>query len=127
MIYILPAPDDPIDQGDLIDGCPVVRVAGFKPDQPRTATVDLDTHKGIVLTQTCDLANSKCEDAILASAFEAQYLVDKKILKPGDVQGPLRAGRIWGWYFLPADVSLGLSEMVVDFRRLHTIRLDLLR
>ena len=29
-------------------------------------------------------------------------------------------------YFLPADAALGLPEMIVDFRRLHTVRLDLL-
>jgi hypothetical protein len=127
MIYDRPAPDDPIDQGDLIDGCPVVRVTGFEPDQPSTATVDLDVHRGIVLTQTCDLANEKVSDAVLASVFEAQYLVDQKVLKPGDVQGPLRSGRVWGWYFLPADTAFGLGEMVIDLRRLHTIRLNLLR
>lgn len=29
-------------------------------------------------------------------------------------------------YFLPASVELGLSEMIVDLRQLHTVRLDLL-
>jgi hypothetical protein len=29
VIYQKPAPDAPIDQGDLIDGCPVVAVATF--------------------------------------------------------------------------------------------------
>src|SRR5439155_10516975 len=89
MIYNLPAPDGPIDQGDLIDGCPVVRVTGFQPDQPRTATVELDTHRGIVLTQTCGFANEKAENAVFASAFEAQFLIDQTVLKAGDIQGPL--------------------------------------
>src|SRR5271166_4538057 len=110
MIYHLPLPADPLDQGDLIDGCPVVRLTGFVPDQPGTATVDLDLHRVVVLTQTCDLANEKAENAVLASVFEAQYLVDQKVLKPADIRGPLRAGRIWGWYFLPADAALGLGE-----------------
>src|SRR5438552_6231585 len=124
MIYDRPAPDDPIDQGDLIDGCPVVRVTGFEPDQPRTATVDLDVHRGIVLPQTCDLANEKVLDAVLASVFGAQFLVDEKIFKPSDLHGPLRSGRVWGWYFLPADAAIGLGEMAIDLRRLHTFRLS---
>lgn len=127
MIYHLPAPEAAIDQGDLIDGCPVVRITGFRPDQPHTANLELDFHRGVVLTQTCDLANEKAENAILASVFEAQYLIDQGILKAADVRGPLRAGRIWGWYFLPADAALGLGEMIVDLRRLHTVRLGLLR
>jgi hypothetical protein len=96
MIYQLPALDEAIDQGDLIDGCPVVRLTGFVADQPRTATMELDLHRVVVLTQTCDLANDKAENAVLASAFEAQYLVDQKVLKPADIRGPLRGGRIWG-------------------------------
>jgi hypothetical protein len=127
MICHLPIPDDAIDQGDLIDGCPVTRITGFLPDQPRTATVELDLHRVVVLTQTCDLANDKAEYAVLASVFDAQDLVNHHILKPADVKGPLRAGRIWGWYFLPADATLSLGEMIIDLRRLHTVRLDLLR
>lgn len=28
---------------------------------------------------------------------------------------------------MPADAPLGLPEMIVDFRRLHTVKLDVLR
>jgi hypothetical protein len=127
MIYNLPAPDAAIDQGDLIDGCPVARLRAFQSAQPHTANFELDLHRVIVLTQTCDLANDKAESAVLASVFEAQHLVDQGILKPADIRGPLRAGRIWGWYFLPADAALGLGEMIVDLRRLHTLPLAVLR
>ncbi|HLQ47049.1 MAG TPA: hypothetical protein VK137_20065, partial [Planctomycetaceae bacterium] len=34
--------------------------------------------------------------------------------------------RVFGWYFLPKADDLGLREMIVDFRQLHTVRLDLL-
>jgi hypothetical protein len=53
--------------------------------------------------------------------------IDQGILKPSDIKGPIRGGRVWGWYFLPADNQLGLPEMIVDLRRLHTIQIDLLR
>jgi hypothetical protein len=127
MIYHLPNADDPLDQGDLIDGCPVFRLTAFRADEPQAADVELDIHRVIVLTQTCDLATAKVESAVLASVFEAQYLVERQVLKAVDIKGPLRAGRVWGWYFLPADAALGLGEMIVDLRRLHTVRLDLLR
>ena len=32
MIYNTPSSNDPIDQGDLIDGCPVAQVIGGQPD-----------------------------------------------------------------------------------------------
>jgi hypothetical protein len=53
--------------------------------------------------------------------------IDQEILKPSDIKGPIRGGRVWGWYFLPADTQLGLPEMIIDLRRLHTIQIDLLR
>src|SRR5262245_36008933 len=116
MIYNLPAPDAAIDRGDLIDGCPVARLRAFQSAKPDTANFELDLHRVVELTQTCDLANDKAESAVVASVFEAQRLVDQGILKPADIRGPLRAGRIWGWYFLPADAALGLGEMIVDLR-----------
>jgi hypothetical protein len=63
---------------------------------------------------------------VAASVFVAQQLIDQQILKAVDVKGPIRAGRVWGLYFLPAQSELGLEEMIVDLRRLHTVRLDLL-
>ena len=74
-----------------------------------------------------DFANQKAVYANAASVFPAQFMIDQGVVKAADVKGPLRAGRIWGLYFLPADAALGLGEMIVDLRRLHTVRLDLLR
>ena len=37
-----------------------------------------------------------------------------------------RAGRVWGVYFLPASAESNLGEMIVDLRRLHTVRLEVL-
>jgi hypothetical protein len=127
VIYQTPNPNDPIDQGDLIDDCSVAVTVGSRPDAPGTSDVELDVRRVVVLTQTCDLANTKTELAVVAVVLAAQELVDQQIFKPADIKGSLRSGRIWGWYFLPADPGLGLGEMVADFRRLHTVKLDHLR
>lgn len=126
MIYQQPSLEESLDQGDLIDGCPVVTVTNFSLDQLDSAQVQLDLHRVLVLTQACDLASKKTDVVIVASVFDAQQLVEKQLLKAADVKGPIRAGRVWGLYFLPADAALGLGEMIVDLRRLHTIRFDLL-
>jgi len=126
MIYAVPPSEDAIDQGDLIDGCPLPHIAAIDASAPVPWVTGVDFRRVIVLTQTCDLANDKTSVVIVAEVFEAQQLVDEKLLKPADVKGPLRSGRIWGMYFLPAFADLGLGEMIVDLRRLHTVRLDLL-
>ena len=94
MIYHSPTPNEAIDQGDLIDGCPVASVTAFSTDQLDTAKVQLDLHRVVVLTQACDLANQKGDTALVASVFEAQQLIAGQILKAVDVKGPIRAGRV---------------------------------
>jgi len=78
------------------------------------------------MTQTCDLATKNVDRAIVAVLHDAQSLVDQRMLKAADIKGPIRAGRVWGWYFLQRNSELGLPVMIVDLRQLHTVRLDLL-
>lgn len=119
MIYSLPSADEPLDQGDIFDDCPCVSVAEDAPDQLDRARFDL--RRGIVLTQTCDIANDKVDRIVVATVFDAQTLIDLQVVKTADVKGPVRAGRVWGLYFLPAHAPMGIGEMIVDFQRLHSI------
>ena len=57
----------------------------------------------------------------------AVKLVQQNLLKASDVKGPIRARRVYGWYFLPASPQHDITESIVDLRELHTIRLDMLR
>jgi hypothetical protein len=126
MIYHLPPPNAPIDQGDIVDRCPTLYDSGYDPDVPGSLKVDYALQRVIVLSQTCDLANLKTSRVVTAVVFDAQALVDDNSLKPADVKGPIRAGRVYGWYFLPRNTELNLPEMIVDLRRLHTVRRELL-
>lgn len=126
MIYGLPSPDDPLDPGDIIDGCVLVELAGFDLDANTPPVTNYGFRRLIVLTRTCDLANTKARSIVAAVVLDAQSLVDEQRLKAADIRGPVRAGRVWGWYFLPKNTEVGLSEMIVDFRQLHTVRMDLL-
>jgi len=126
VIYRVPPPDDPIDQGDLIDDCPVVSVVAYDPDNLAKIQVPVALSRVLVLTQTCDLANQKAATAAIAVVRDAQVLVDKQQLKAADIRGLIRSGRVFGWYFLPKNAELGLPEMIVDLRQLHTARLALL-
>jgi hypothetical protein len=125
-LYQLPSTEDPLDQGDLIEGCPLLRMKQFDENSFVTPTVESPKAKVLVLTQTCDLANQKAQNAVCAVVIDAQVMVDKQLLKPAEIKGPIRAGRVFGWYFLPKSTEFGLPEMIVDLRQLHTVRLDLL-
>lgn len=126
MIYDTPAVDQRIDQGDIIDACPVVEVVTYRHDLPAARDFVFETHRVIVLTQTCDLEQRKTLLAVVAVVEDATDLVARGVLKESEVRGNLLKGRVWGMYLLPADPARGLPEMIADFRRLHTVRLDLL-
>ena len=126
MIYGLPEPQAPIDQGDILEGCPILYVADFAPARADSPQVSCSTARVVVVSQACDLANQKTSRATVALVFDAQELVDQGAVKASDVRGPIRAGRVYGWYFLPASDELDLPEAVVDLRQLHTVPLSVL-
>jgi hypothetical protein len=63
MIFEVPPTDSPVDQGDIIDGCPLHHLESF--DRERLlAERELDSvvctySRVVVLTQTCDLASEE--------------------------------------------------------------------
>jgi hypothetical protein len=126
MIYRLPGIQEPIDLGDIIDGCPTLNVTGYDVAGLHPPQINVAMSRVLVLTQTCDLANQKAMLITLAVVLDAQSLVDQGVLKRDNIRGPIRAGRVFGWYFLPKSESLGLPEMIVDLRQLHMVELELL-
>jgi hypothetical protein len=131
MIYDVPASHEPVDQGDIIDGCPVLRISQFSVGDlllELAASLEIEGafSRVVVLTQTCDLANQKTTVATVALVRDAEQLVRQGLLKASDVRGSIRAGRVFGWYFLPKSDEHGLPESIVDLHPLHAVRLDLL-
>ncbi len=130
MIFESLPPDDPVDQGDVIDGCPFHHVASFGVAdllaQRAPDSVACTYSRVLVLTQTCDLAQKKSSVVLVAAIRDAAGMVRQGILKAADIQGPIRGGRVFGWYYLPGFEPCSLPESVVDLRQIHTIRRDLL-
>jgi hypothetical protein len=126
MIFRLPPPEAAVDQGDIIDGCPLFGIVDFDPANPEAADAAQSISRFIVLTQACDLANQKVSHVVVAVVLDANSLVMSGQLKAADIRGSIRAGRVFGWYFLPKSDQLGLQEMIVDLRQLHTDPIDLL-
>jgi hypothetical protein len=131
VIYDLPPLQATIDQGDIVDNCPVSHIAGFQlepllREDMTSLSIRSNVCRVIVLTQTCDLANGKVTFATVARLHEAVDVVQKGLLTRAEVRGSVRAGRVYGWYFLPAAGEFELPEVIADFRQLHTVRLDLL-
>jgi len=126
MIFLTPPRDAAIDQGDIVEDCPLLAVVSFNADRLDSLEAKFTLQRVIVMTQTCDLANLKVSRVLVALLIEAKSLVDQQLLKAAEIRGPIRAGRVYGWYYLPASAEHGLPESIVDLRQVHTVRLDLL-
>src|SRR5438876_979915 len=122
MMYVVPAPEEPLSQDDILDSCPIFGL------EAAVAGVDLDApparwwERVLVLTQACDLAQMKTTKVLVALLQPAQLLVDCGVLKAPAIRDQVRWGLVDGWYFLPAaPVPVPLPESIVDLHDLHTI------
>jgi hypothetical protein len=68
----------------------------------------------LLLTQACDLANSKTTRVQVAIVHSAQRLVDLGLLKAQTVAQNVRRHQVFGWYFLPKGDCI--PESIVDLR-----------
>jgi hypothetical protein len=125
-ILTRPPDSSPVDQGDIIDDCPVAVIESYDVKggpPPRHVT---EYSRVYVLTQACDLIQRQPRNILVAPVLDAAKLVADGTLKAAEVRGNIRAGRVHGWYFLPKSISLGLSESIVDLRTLYTVRREIL-
>ena len=120
-------PDEPLSQGDIVDGCPVFYVSAS--DSP----LDLEAPpirwwaRVVVLTQACDLVQMKTASVLVAVMHPAAELVQSGKLSAAAIRDHVRRGRSFGWYFLPAARDpLDLTESIIDLRDVHSVSREVL-
>jgi hypothetical protein len=69
MIFRFPGADEPIDQGDIFDDCPLAFIQQFEPSSGAPLELGHALYRIIVLTQTCDLAQ---RNSFLVLGHQAQ-------------------------------------------------------
>ena len=115
MIYQTVPADELLTQGDVIDDCPVFRAT-------LTDTIDRRPSRVVVLTQACDLAQTKADLVVVAVVFSAAQVIERGELKGQAIRDQVRRGQVYGWYFLPASPDPNsLPESIVNLRDLHTV------
>ena len=80
---------------------PVVRDCRFCPSHTGVKDGRTIRRTSRRIDQTCDLVNQKVPHVVAATALDAESLVTTGKLKTADVRGPICAGPVFGWYFLP--------------------------
>jgi hypothetical protein len=122
MIYAAPTPDEPLTQADILDACPIFGLDVTGPAADLSAEPSRWQERVIVLTQACDLAQTKSTKVVVALVYPVQAVVDRGLLKAPAVRDQVRRGLVHGWYFLPAaPAPIPLPESIIDLRDLHTV------
>ena len=124
-MYTIPALDAELTQGDVIDDCPILTWARPEGTKPSQWEVRQTRERVVIITQACDLANSKTSKIQVAIAHTCDRLVQAGILKPALIKDQVRMHRVFGLYFLP-EFSSTLPESIVDLRDIHTVPRELL-
>jgi hypothetical protein len=122
---------DDIEQGDILEGCPVFLPPDDLAEAPLTEAVfrweELDV---IVMSQTCDMVKGreKVSDVLLCPTWRRSELTEGHLATPRGMED-VRRGNLPGFHLL-AECRLGdlLWEVrVVDFRRVHSLPLAFVR
>jgi hypothetical protein len=121
-MFILPASEEPLTQGDIINECPLVGLDATEPLDLRNVPVQRWRARVIVLTQACDLAQAKSGRMLVAQVHDAQKLVELGVLKGTIVRDQMRRHLVFGWYFLPTETApVPVAESVIDLRDVHSV------
>ncbi len=118
-------------QRDLLRECPVARVRGFEQwPLPVGQPVEVEVHLEdlVILSQSCDLANDKIQDVILAQVLDWQ-VASAELVKQGNFfarskqfRRALIAGNIPSLSLLhKRDGAPPLGWSVVDFHRVFVL------
>lgn len=121
-LYLAPAVDEPLSQGDILDDCPIFGLDVSAGSVDLSAAPARWSERVVVLTQACDLAQTKTTKILVALVHPAQLLADRGVLKAPTIRDQVRRGLVYGWYFLPAaPAPIPLPESIIDLHDLHTV------
>jgi hypothetical protein len=123
-------------QCDILMGCPVIRLDGGLqwPLTPSTTLrIKIEYYDSVILTQSCDLENSKVQDILLAQVIAWPVVVrqelqrNNQIVKKREFRKALIDGNTPGQALLHKhDGEPHPDWSIISFQRLYTIQKDFL-
>ena len=122
-----------LEQGDFIPLCPLV-IPPTQIEAGQTPEVDIKETDTIVLSQSCDLANSKIENVLVCPYYSLMVFTEGL---PGErtkkninrAISNLRQGNLPGYHLLErcTEVEHLSDYQVVDFRNVYAVNLSYLK
>jgi len=127
---------DDIQQGDIIESCPVLILPSelsLGPSGTTTESQDIpfECRDVIVMSQTCDMVKSKekIPEVLLCSVWKKSDFKPGQTMYSNEDWENARKGRFPSFYVLDKCDIEGLIRdfRVVEFRRVHSLPLDFVR
>lgn len=123
--------DESLAQGDLIFNCPVI-IPPSEIEEDQELEVEVELFDIVVLTQTCDLDNSKITQVQVCPFFN---LDDLEFIKNSankreerSKKEKVRQGNLSGYHLLNSNNDIGLENfLIVDFRNTYAIHKSFLQ
>jgi len=125
-MYSLASSGDLLTQGDILAACPINEWDLSDDISNRSWSISQAYHRVLVLTQACDLMNSKAQRVQIAVVHDVEKMVELGVLSRATIRDHVRLHRVFGMYFLPQWEG-HLPESIVDLRDLHTVPLRMLQ
>ncbi|MDX2305598.1 MAG: hypothetical protein NW226_22510 [Microscillaceae bacterium] len=122
-----------LHQGDFIRDCPII-VPPKDLEEGKTYDLQADIMDVIILSQSCDLENSKTEIVLVCPFFT--FFDYKESLQPGEQKKEavkkhferLKQGIQPNYHLLNKDKNKGLDDyLIVDFRNVYGIHIEFLQ
>lgn len=113
-----------LQQGDLLPGCSVPLVGSDFRFDDQNGVIDVECRDLIVITQSCDLENSKNRLAALCPYSSlAEFEEHSPDFKKKGQWEQVRKGRVEGLHMLasPDNPTNNRSALVVDFREIFSL------
>jgi hypothetical protein len=113
-LYLSPTVEEPVSQGDILDGCPVFGLDVSVTGVDLAAAPARWSERVVVLIQACDLTQARTTKILVALVHPAQLLAERGVLKAPTIRDQVRRGLVYGWYFLPAaPAPIPLPESII--------------
>ncbi len=122
-----------IEQGDLIPDCPIV-IPPAKIQEGDEPEIEVKLIDSIILSQSCDLVNSKIQIVLVCPYFGLRTYLDNLSTPPVRRKAinkeieKLQKGHMPGYHLLNKSEENSLNDyIVVDFRNVYGIQIDNLK
>jgi len=118
-------------QGDYLEGCPIpILPEDFDPIAGVDTEFTIEKHNIIILSHSCDLANTKVRFVVVCPVYTLQQI---KAALPAQYSKlsswePVRRGQVEGWHMISGFSGSrdNTASLIVDFKQVHTLPLGFL-